>query len=40
MSLWVGWHLAVRIFCVDYPGKMHETTQSRFDWGGGALAPI
>jgi hypothetical protein len=26
VPLRVGWHLAVRIFCMDYPGKTHETT--------------
>jgi hypothetical protein len=42
MPLWLGWHLAVWIFCVDYLGKTHETTPSGFDRGGGgeALAPV
>jgi hypothetical protein len=33
MPLRVGWHQAVRVFCVDYPGKMCEITWSGFDRG-------
>jgi hypothetical protein len=29
----MGWHLAVRVFCVDYLGKKHESGRIGFDWG-------
>jgi hypothetical protein len=34
----VNWHLAIRVFCVDFPGKKHEISQTRFDQG--ALDPV
>jgi hypothetical protein len=34
----MAWHLAVWVFCVDYPRKKRETTWFGFDWGWGALA--
>jgi hypothetical protein len=39
MSLHMGWHRAVQIFCGDYPGKTRETTQFGFDRGQGGISP-
>jgi hypothetical protein len=29
----MGWQRATWVFYADYPGKKHDTTWSRFDWG-------
>jgi hypothetical protein len=32
---YVGWHLTIQVFYVDYTGKKHKTTWFGFDQGGG-----